>query len=69
MIPFVYFYIKEDQDEIDENDQCTRICENAKFTAGFMLICTILIILGLFFRPDKEHWGHGIEWIKNLFDV
>lgn len=57
LIPFVYFYGEETYDEIDSDyeNQCERVCEASKYTAGFMLICSVLIIIGLLFRPDKEH--------------
>ncbi|CAG9328401.1 LMBRD1 [Blepharisma stoltei] len=71
LIPFAYFYGEEQFDEIDSdgNALCEKICESMKYTASFMLICAVLVIVGLIFRPEKDEWGQGKEWIRQLFDV
>lgn len=71
LTPFAYFYGEETFDEIDSDDEnlCEKICESCKYTAITMLVCAILIIVGLIFRPEKEEWGEGKEWVQKLFDV
>ena len=71
LTPFAYFYGEETYDEIDADDDavCEKICESSKYTAITMLVCSILIIIGLIFRPEKESWGQGKEWVQKLFDV
>lgn len=66
LIPFAYFYGEED---LESETLSEKLCESLKHTAGFMLVCCILIIVGLLFRPEKEDWGEGKEWVKKLFDL
>jgi LMBR1 domain-containing protein 1 len=71
LTPFAYFYGEEVYDEIDSDfeSNCERICESCKYTAVTMLVCSILMIIGLIFRPEKGDWGQGKEWVQKLFDV
>ena len=71
LTPFAYFYGEESFDEIDSDPEaiCEKICESSKYTAITMLVCAVLIIIGLIFRPEKESWGEGKEWVQKLFDV
>lgn len=56
MIPFTYFFGEEQYDEIDSdgNELCEKVCESLKYTASFMLVCAVLVIIGLIFRPEKN---------------
>lgn len=72
LIPFTYFYGEEKlDDEIDDDrvEFCDKVCEALKYTMGFMLVCALLVIVGLIFRPNEEEWGEGKEWIRQMFDV
>lgn len=71
LTPFAYFYGEESFDEIDSDPEaiCEKVCESCKYTAITMLVCAVLIIIGLLFRPEKESWGEGKEWVQKLFDV
>jgi LMBR1 domain-containing protein 1 len=68
-IPFTYFYGEERFDEIDSDSFCDRVCESLKYTAAFVIVCLVLVIVGLILRPEKEDWGEGKEWVQKLFDV
>ena len=71
LIPFAYFFGEDRlEDDLDEGSSlCDRIAEATKFTGLFMLLCSILIIIGLVFRPENREWGQGKEWVRALFDV
>ena len=71
LIPFAYFFGEDRlEDDLDEGSSlCDRVVEAIKFTALFMLLCSVLIIIGLVFRPEKESRGEGKEWVRRLFDV
>lgn len=53
-IPFTYFYGEERFDEMDyDSNVVEKICTAAKYTLGFIIVCTVLIVVGLIFRPGK----------------
>ena len=64
-IPFTYFYGEERYDEIDNDSNVVdKMCTSAKYTFGFMIICTILIVVGLIFRPGKSDESESREWVR-----
>jgi LMBR1 domain-containing protein 1 len=51
-IPFTYFYGEERYDEIDgDGSLCDKVCTASKYTFGFIIVCSVLILIGLIFRP------------------
>uniref|UniRef100_A0A803TU78 Lysosomal cobalamin transport escort protein LMBD1 n=1 Tax=Anolis carolinensis TaxID=28377 RepID=A0A803TU78_ANOCA len=67
-IPFVYFYYEE-KDEDDANT-CSQVQTALKYTLGFLLVCTALLIIGAFVPLDIPHKKNSTEWekVKLLFE-
>ncbi|MEE6476537.1 hypothetical protein FKM82_011112 [Ascaphus truei] len=66
-IPFVYFYYEE-KDE-DDHNRCTQIQNALKYTTGFMLVCSCLLLIGAFVPLDipTNKNSTDLEKIKLLF--
>ncbi|XP_042310885.1 lysosomal cobalamin transport escort protein LMBD1 isoform X1 [Sceloporus undulatus] len=67
-IPFVYFYYEEKEE--DDGSTCSHVQTALKYTLGFLLVCTALLIIGAFVPlniPDKKN---STEWekVKLLFE-
>ncbi|XP_026550954.1 probable lysosomal cobalamin transporter isoform X2 [Pseudonaja textilis] len=66
-IPFVYFYYEE-KDEDDGNACLVKVA--VKYTLGFLLVCTVLLMIGAFVPLDIPNKKNSTEWekIKLLFE-
>uniref|UniRef100_H3A135 Lysosomal cobalamin transport escort protein LMBD1 n=1 Tax=Latimeria chalumnae TaxID=7897 RepID=H3A135_LATCH len=66
-IPFVYFYYEEKDDDIGK---CSQIKNALKYTFGFMVVCTILLLVGAFIPLDVPTNHNSTEWekVKFLFE-
>uniref|UniRef100_A0A8C5WT82 Lysosomal cobalamin transport escort protein LMBD1 n=1 Tax=Laticauda laticaudata TaxID=8630 RepID=A0A8C5WT82_LATLA len=67
-IPFVYFYYEE-KDE-DDGNACLQVKIAVKYTLGFLLVCTVLLMIGAFVPLDIPNKKNSTEWekIKLLFE-
>ncbi|XP_053142709.1 lysosomal cobalamin transport escort protein LMBD1 isoform X1 [Hemicordylus capensis] len=67
-IPFVYFFFEE-KDE-DDGDTFSQIKTACKYTLGFLLVCTILLVIGAFVPLDIPNKKNSTEWekVKLLFE-
>ncbi|KAG8124134.1 putative lysosomal cobalamin transporter-like protein [Naja naja] len=67
-IPFVYFYYEE-KDE-DDGNACSQVKTAVKYTLGFLLVCTVLLMIGAFVPLDIPNKKNSTEWekIKLLFE-
>ncbi|KAM6460034.1 lysosomal cobalamin transport escort protein LMBD1 isoform 1-T1 [Liasis olivaceus] len=67
-IPFVYFYYEE-KDE-DDGNTCSQVKTAFKYTLGFLLVCSVLLMIGAFVPLDIPNKKNSTEWekIKLLFE-
>ncbi|XP_053566390.1 lysosomal cobalamin transport escort protein LMBD1 [Bombina bombina] len=67
-IPFVYFYYEEKDD--DDGRQCSQINNALKYTLGFVLVCSFLLLIGAFVPLDIATNKNSTELdkIKLLFE-
>ncbi|XP_013914857.1 PREDICTED: probable lysosomal cobalamin transporter [Thamnophis sirtalis] len=67
-IPFVYFYYEE-KDE-DDGNTYVQVKTAVKYTLGFLLVCSVLLIIGAFVPLDIPTKKNSTEWekIKLLFE-
>ncbi|KAM7173828.1 lysosomal cobalamin transport escort protein LMBD1 isoform 2-T2 [Macrochelys suwanniensis] len=67
-IPFVYFYYEE-KDE-DDASTCSHVQTALKYTLGFLMVCTVLLLIGAFVPLDVPQKGNSTEWekVKFLFE-
>uniref|UniRef100_A0A6I8QJ04 Lysosomal cobalamin transport escort protein LMBD1 n=1 Tax=Xenopus tropicalis TaxID=8364 RepID=A0A6I8QJ04_XENTR len=66
-IPFVYFYYEEKDDT--DGSQCSQIANAFKYTSGFILVCSCLLLIGAF-APLDIHTNKNstdLDKIKLLF--
>lgn len=72
IIPFVYFYFEEKNDDDLFSTTGTRMCTAFKFTLAFVLFITILFLIGIFvpLREAPDTPANSTEWekIKYLWD-
>ncbi|XP_069091824.1 lysosomal cobalamin transport escort protein LMBD1 [Pleurodeles waltl] len=66
-IPFVYFFFEE-KDENDSNN-CSQIKNALKYTFGFMVVCSGLLLIGAFVPLDIPKNVNATEWekVKHVF--
>ncbi|XP_043919828.1 lysosomal cobalamin transport escort protein LMBD1 [Protopterus annectens] len=67
LIPFVYFFYEEKGD--DAISQCSQVKNALKYTLGFMVVCTVLLLIGAFVPLDVPTSKNSTEWekMKSLF--
>uniref|UniRef100_A0A452I5M1 Lysosomal cobalamin transport escort protein LMBD1 n=1 Tax=Gopherus agassizii TaxID=38772 RepID=A0A452I5M1_9SAUR len=67
-IPFVYFYYEE-KDE-DDTSSCSQFQAALKYTLGFLMVCTVLLLIGAFVPLDVPQKRNSTEWekVKFLFE-
>eukprot|EP00753_Platysulcus_tardus_P010815 PLAT3072.1.p1 GENE.PLAT3072.1~~PLAT3072.1.p1 ORF type:complete len:536 (+),score=246.98 PLAT3072.1:26-1633(+) len=71
VVPFVHFYIEEGYSD-DAHDCGERLANACKYTVGFLLMITVLCVIGLAVRPghvSKAGEMASEQWIQNLFDI
>ncbi|XP_069462303.1 lysosomal cobalamin transport escort protein LMBD1 isoform X2 [Ambystoma mexicanum] len=61
-IPFVYFYYEE-KDETESNN-CSQIKNALKYTFGFMVVCSGLLVIGAFVPLKVPNNINATEWEK-----
>ncbi|XP_029451523.1 probable lysosomal cobalamin transporter isoform X2 [Rhinatrema bivittatum] len=66
-IPFVYFFYEE-KDE-DDGSSCAQVKTALKYTFGFMVVCSGLLVIGAFVPLDIPSNKNTTEWekVKLLF--
>ncbi|NP_001082436.1 lysosomal cobalamin transport escort protein LMBD1 [Xenopus laevis] len=66
-IPFVYFYYEEKDDT--DGSHCSQIGSALKYTSGFVLVCSCLLLIGAFAPLDIPSKANATELdkIKLLF--
>uniref|UniRef100_A0A672L6X4 Lysosomal cobalamin transport escort protein LMBD1 n=1 Tax=Sinocyclocheilus grahami TaxID=75366 RepID=A0A672L6X4_SINGR len=52
-IPFVYFYYEE-KDE-DNSNKCLQVKNALKYTIGFVIVCSVLLLIGSAFGPCHKY--------------
>ncbi|NWW72613.1 LMBD1 protein, partial [Climacteris rufus] len=67
-IPFVYFYYEEKEE--DDGNTCSQVKTALKYTLGFIMICTVLLLIGAFVPLDIPNKKNSTEWerVKLLFE-
>ncbi|XP_028922432.1 lysosomal cobalamin transport escort protein LMBD1 isoform X1 [Ornithorhynchus anatinus] len=67
-IPFVYFYYEE-RDE-DDASKCTQVKTALKYTLGFAVVCSLLLLVGAFVPLSVPNNKNSTEWekVKFLFE-
>ncbi|XP_034965576.1 lysosomal cobalamin transport escort protein LMBD1 [Zootoca vivipara] len=67
-IPFVYFYYEE-KDE-DDGNTCSQVKIAVKYTLGFILVCSALLLIGAFVPLNIPNQKNTTEWekVKLLFE-
>ncbi|XP_048863481.1 lysosomal cobalamin transport escort protein LMBD1 [Brienomyrus brachyistius] len=63
-IPFVYFYYEEKDD--DTADACLPVKNALKYTIGFIIVCTALLLIGAFVPLDPPS-QNATQWEKVQF--
>ncbi|XP_076141493.1 lysosomal cobalamin transport escort protein LMBD1 [Alosa pseudoharengus] len=67
-IPFVYFYYEEKDD--DNINKCSQVKNALKYTIGFVIICTALLLIGAFIPlhppPNQQN---ATQWDKMQYLV
>ncbi|KAM4694679.1 lysosomal cobalamin transport escort protein LMBD1 [Discoglossus pictus] len=64
-IPFVYFFYEE-KDE-DDGRRCSQINNALKYTVGFLLVCSCLLLIGAFVPLDISTHKNSTELEKITF--
>uniref|UniRef100_A0A8C6TNB0 Lysosomal cobalamin transport escort protein LMBD1 n=1 Tax=Neogobius melanostomus TaxID=47308 RepID=A0A8C6TNB0_9GOBI len=60
-IPFVYFYYEEKDD--DNTNKCSQVKGALKYTVGFAIVCTALLLIGAFVPLEPPH-QNTTQWEK-----
>ncbi|XP_041108014.1 lysosomal cobalamin transport escort protein LMBD1 [Polyodon spathula] len=61
-IPFVYFYYEEKDD--DNINRCSQVKNALKYTLGFMIVCTALLLIGAFVPLEAPTNQNSTQWEK-----
>ncbi|XP_028975776.1 probable lysosomal cobalamin transporter isoform X2 [Esox lucius] len=61
-IPFVYFYYEEKDD--DNTDKCLQVKNALKYTTGFIIVCTALLLIGAFVPLEAPPNQSATQWEK-----
>ncbi|NP_001008612.1 lysosomal cobalamin transport escort protein LMBD1 [Danio rerio] len=61
-IPFVYFYYEE-KDE-DNNNKCLQVKNALKYTIGFVIVCSALLLIGTFVPLASPPNQNSTQWQK-----
>ncbi|CAO3573022.1 unnamed protein product [Mortierella alpina] len=62
-IPLAYFYFEELADE--EQTLLQRLWASLRYTIFFMLVAAILLLTGLFMKPDR-HEDIDLDWLRKI---
>ncbi|KAG9321715.1 hypothetical protein KVV02_006629 [Mortierella alpina] len=62
-IPLSYFYFEELADE--EQTLLQRLWASLRYTVFFMLVAAILLLTGLFMKPDR-HEDIDLDWLRKI---
>ncbi|XP_067840137.1 lysosomal cobalamin transport escort protein LMBD1 [Heptranchias perlo] len=67
-IPFVYFYYEEKEE--DDPNKCSQVKNALKYTMGFVIVCSILLLIGAFVPLNIPTSQNSTEWekVKLLFE-
>lgn len=65
IIPFVYFYFEEKNDDGFGNDN--RLCTAIKYTVGFIFVAALLLMVGAFVPLKDAPNANSTEWEKIEF--
>uniref|UniRef100_A0A672L716 Lysosomal cobalamin transport escort protein LMBD1 n=1 Tax=Sinocyclocheilus grahami TaxID=75366 RepID=A0A672L716_SINGR len=61
-IPFVYFYYEE-KDE-DNSNKCLQVKNALKYTIGFVIVCSVLLLIGTFVPLESPPNQNSTQWEK-----
>ncbi|KAG7462788.1 hypothetical protein MATL_G00188470 [Megalops atlanticus] len=61
-IPFVYFYYEERDD--DNLNKCSQVKNALKYTVGFLIVCTALLLIGAFVPLEAPPNQNSTQWQK-----
>ncbi|XP_035256651.1 lysosomal cobalamin transport escort protein LMBD1 [Anguilla anguilla] len=61
-IPFVYFYYEERDD--DNVNKCSQVKNALKYTAGFLIVCSALLLIGAFVPLEAPPSQNSTQWEK-----
>uniref|UniRef100_A0A8C2HMY6 Lysosomal cobalamin transport escort protein LMBD1 n=1 Tax=Cyprinus carpio TaxID=7962 RepID=A0A8C2HMY6_CYPCA len=61
-IPFVYFYYEE-KDE-DNSNKCLQVKNALKYTVGFVIVCSVLLLIGTFVPLESPPNQNSTQWEK-----
>ncbi|XP_077586539.1 lysosomal cobalamin transport escort protein LMBD1 isoform X1 [Stigmatopora nigra] len=61
-IPFVYFYYEERDD--DNVNPCSQVKNALKYTIGFVIVCSVLLLVGAFVPLEPPPQQNATQWEK-----